>query len=145
MDLELKVFRKWQVGKATQGRLLIDGIQYCFTEEDALRQDGVKIFGETCIPAGKYDVDVTYSQHFQKPLPLVLNVSGFAGVRIHSGNRPSDTEGCILVGQAIVNDAVSNSRLAFEPVFERIKEAVRNKQKVTIEIINDDGLIPLTA
>lgn len=78
------------------GELTIDGVHQCFTLEDKVREK--KIFGKTAIPPGRYEVTVSFSNHFQKKLPLLMNVPNFEGVRIHSGNTAKDTEGCILVG-----------------------------------------------
>jgi hypothetical protein len=38
----------------TIGSLTIDGAWECWTLEDAVRPDGVKIYGETAIPPGLY-------------------------------------------------------------------------------------------
>jgi len=35
-------------------------------------------------------------------LPEILNVKGFTGIRIHSGNTAKDSLGCILVGKNTV-------------------------------------------
>ena len=82
----------------TLGNLSIDGKLFCFTLEDAVRPAGVKIKGCTAIPAGTYKVCVTWSNRFQKPLPQILDVPGFDGIRLHGGNTEADTEGCVLVG-----------------------------------------------
>jgi hypothetical protein len=57
--------------------------------------------GKTAIPAGRYRIATTWSVRFQKKLPEIRNVPGFTGIRIHAGNGPEDTEGCILVGQQL--------------------------------------------
>jgi hypothetical protein len=84
----------------------IDGgawIRLCWTLEDVIREvpgqpvENWKIFGETAIPSGTYQALLNFSQHFQRDLPELLNVPGYAGVRIHGGNTAVDTEGCILV------------------------------------------------
>ena len=51
------------------------------------------------IPVGKYKIIVDYSKRFNRELPLLLNVAGFTGVRIHRGNIAKDTQGCILSGK----------------------------------------------
>jgi len=93
----LVLVRGRRVGNATLGQLVIDGKFFCHTLEDVVRP--VKIPGQTAIPAGMYDVDITYSPHFKTDLPLVKDVPGFEGIRIHAGNTDADTEGCILVGE----------------------------------------------
>lgn len=114
----------------TIGSLSVDGVFVCYTLEDVVRQ-GPKVYGATAIPAGTYPVVITQSPRFKRPLPLLLNVPGFEGVRIHPGNTAADTEGCILVGRQLGPSAVLESRLAFNALFEMLKAA---KRPVTIEI-----------
>ena len=64
MKLELK---RTECGKTcTIGELLVDGKHECWTLEDVVRSDGVKVYGETAIPAGTYKVDITYSPRFKR-------------------------------------------------------------------------------
>lgn len=91
-----------------------------FTLEDAVReQPGMevsrwKLAAMTAIPTGRYRVIIDFSHRFNKDMPHILNVSGFDGVRIHSGNSPADTEGCLLVGYSasILAGTVSQSTAA---------------------------------
>jgi Family of unknown function (DUF5675) len=129
--MKLNLVRKIFSDKSTIGELSVNGAFECFTLEDPVRP--VKIKGDTAIPAGTYEVAVTFSNRFQKFLPLLLNVPNFEGIRIHTGNTPKDTLGCILVGQGKGVDSISASRLAFAPLFEKIQSVVRT-EKVTIEI-----------
>jgi hypothetical protein len=129
--MELKVERKWLTENSTIGELSVNGAFECFTLEDAVRPE--KIPGITAIPAGRYEIAVTFSNRFQKFLPLLLSVPDFQGVRIHPGNRPEDTEGCILVGQTREQDSIGNSKLAFEALFAKIQAAM-STEKVFMEI-----------
>ena len=53
MKLEVK---RTQLGvDATNGELWIDGVKECFTLEDEVR-DGPKVYGETAVPAGEYEI-----------------------------------------------------------------------------------------
>ena len=129
--MELKLVRKWLTDNSTIGELSVNGVFECFTLEDKVRQE--KIPGITAISVGRYEIAVTFSNKFQKYLPLFLNVPDFQGVRIHPGNRPEDTEGCILVGQTRAQDFIGDSRLAFDALFAKIQTAMP-AEKVFIEI-----------
>ncbi len=75
------------------------------------------------IPDGTYLLDFTYSPTFSKKypytvvlggkVPLVTGVACHSGVRIHVGNYPSDTKGCILLGTAGTDSSVLNSSFAY--------------------------------
>lgn len=107
----LAVRRRWFSDRSTIGELRIDGEFFCYTLEDAERME--KIAGETAIPAGEYEVRMTYSPRFKQAMPILLDVPNFDGVRIHWGNTPDDTEGCLLLGTTRGADFIGNSREAF--------------------------------
>jgi len=98
----------------TLGKLHVNGIRMLYTVEDKVRQvNGVpviewKVKGETAIPTGDYRVIVSMSHRFKKMLPLLLDVPGFEGIRIHPGNTDKDTEGCILVGTHRTKEGVGD-------------------------------------
>lgn len=117
---------------STLGELHFDGVKVCYTLEDTCRR--LKIDGETAIPAGKYEVIINDSMRFKRRMPLLLDVPGFEGVRIHSGNTAEDTEGCILVGMREGPDIVYDSRKAFEFVFKEIENRL-TKGKLYICVI----------
>lgn len=128
----------------TIGRLYIDGVKQCDTLEDTdrgLKQDmplseiqKKKVYGKTAIPTGTYELVVTYSNKFKQYMPLLLNVPGYSGVRIHSGNTDADTLGCILVGENKAVGKVLNSRATYHALFEKINDACKNgKVYITIE------------
>lgn len=127
----------------TIGKLYIDDKYFCDTLEDKVRdlnKNGVfdagefKVYGETAIPYGTYEVKWTYSPRFKKYTPQLMNVPSFEGIRIHNGNWASQTEGCVLVGENKVKGAVLNSRATVAKLYPLIKEACK-KGKVTIEIV----------
>src|SRR5262245_55691636 len=95
----LILVRGRRTGNATIGQLYVDGNFFGHTLEDVVREAGVKVPGETAIPAGMYEGEVTFSPRFKTNLPLIKNVPNFTGIRIHAGNSEGDTEGCILVGE----------------------------------------------
>ena len=124
----------------TLGRLHVNGIRTFYTVEDRVREiKGVpveewKVAGETAIPVGTYRVIVSWSNRFRKHLPLLLDVEGFKGIRIHAGNTEKDTEGCILVGTSRTKEGVANSRYAMSLLQTAIEEASKRGEVVTIEI-----------
>ena len=122
------VRRLYKGDKSVIGEMTIDGVFECFTLEDIERP--VKIKGETAIPKGTYKVIINESNRFKRQLPLLLNVPGFEGVRIHAGNTNHDTEGCILVGQTRHKEFIGKSRKAFDRLFKKMQKA----EGITISI-----------
>lgn len=124
---------------ATIGSLSVDGKWLCWTCEDAVREvpgqpvAAWKVPGKTAIPEGTYHVVVTKSQRFGRSLPELLDVPGFTGIRIHTGNTSADTEGCILPGLTRAGQSVGLSRRAFDQLFTLIRES---RDRVTIELRN---------
>ena len=107
----------------TIGRLYVDGEYFCDTLEDKVRPDGIKVYGETAIPAGTYKVVITYSNRFKRLLPLLQNVPMFEGIRIHPGNTSADTHGCLLVGINTEKGKITQSKITFEKLFKLLEKA----------------------
>jgi hypothetical protein len=121
--------------KSTLGELLVDGAFVAFSLEDRYRPPPEKkVPGETCIPCGRFEVVITHSPRFGVDMPLLLNVPDFSGVRIHAGNTPADSSGCILVGKARQLDKVLDSRTAYAEVFQRIQAARARGELVFIDV-----------
>lgn len=133
MDLLLQ--RELPAAGCTLGRLSIDGVFECWTLED-LERAGPKVPGRTAIPAGTYSVRVTWSARFQTRLPLLVNVPGFEGIRIHPGNTEDDTEGCILVGRDKGRAAILRSRAAFGPLLAKLEAAEARGEPITLRILS---------
>lgn len=138
--MEIKVDRKWPNGDTTIGTLSINGAFECYTLEDKAREvegepvEKWKIKGKTAIPRGRYPVEITPSPKFGRPMPQIMGVPGFEGIRIHSGNTAEDTEGCILVGTAKGDNAIYNSRLAFAALDTKIAAYIAKGEQVFITI-----------
>ena len=127
----LQLEREPSTKKSTSGRLFVDGSFICYTLEDVIRD--VKVYGETAIPAGEYEVRLSHSPRFQKVLPEVLEVPNFVGIRIHAGNTAEDSHGCILVGSEQQKDKVLNSRVTLEKLMSILEKAT---DKITLVIQN---------
>ena len=110
---------------------------FCNTLEDVdrrLENGGEKVYGQTCIPRGTYDVVIDYSSRFKKRMPHILNVPQFDGIRIHPGNTDRDTEGCILVGVTRGDDFIGDSRLAYNELMAAMENALLNNEKIELQV-----------
>ena len=124
------------------GKLYIDGVYFCDTIEDTDRglKDEMsleeilskKVKGETAIPSGIYQVTITYSPKYKKNMPLINNVKGYSGIRIHSGNTSKDTEGCLIVGKNKEVGKVLDSRVTYNALYKRL---VQTKDRIIIDIM----------
>jgi len=96
-----KLIRNAPEGKAVTGKLyrtshyynkrldkLVERLHYiCDTLENA----------DYLVPALIYRVSVTQSPKFRRLLPLLNQVPGRTGIRVHRGTKPEHSLGCILV------------------------------------------------
>lgn len=142
MDITLNRIAK--KAKYTIGKLYINNQYFCDTLEDtdrgltqSMTEQQIKpkkVYGETAIPTGTYKVIISYSNKFKKQMPLLLNVPGFAGIRIHSGNTEKDSLGCILVGKNKAVGKVLESRDTYSKLFSILQEANKKETiKITIK------------
>lgn len=142
--MEIKVERKVKTEISTIGRVMVGNVLECYSLEDRDRDlkqtDDLpsiikrKVFAKTAIPSGRYEVIISYSNRFKKQMPLLLNVPGFEGVRIHSGNKAEDTEGCILLGKSEGVNWIGQSRNAYDALMDELR-AVTLQEKIFITIV----------
>lgn len=127
----INIKRKWFTNNSTVGEMFLDHTFECFTLEDTVRENQEKVPNKTAIPKGRYEVIINFSKRFGRPMPLLLSVPGFEGVRIHSGNTAEDTEGCILLGR-VYNDTLPNfigeSRIAFNSFYSKLEDALKTSK-----------------
>ena len=124
----------------TIGKLYVDGIYFCDVLEDkdrgldsSMSESEIlekKVKGQTAIPTGHYVINITYSPKYKRMMPLLLDVKGFSGIRIHSGNSSKDTEGCLLVGKNKQVGKVLESR----DTYQRLFKMMQGKKEITIDI-----------
>lgn len=69
--------------------------------------------GESCIPLGSYLCVLKYSPEHGCNLYWITGVEDREDVEIHWGNYPSNSLGCVLVGQAREANAIDHSRDAY--------------------------------
>ena len=140
--MELKLLRI-EFPTYTKGMLYINNTFFCETLEDINRDKNKngkfdlgekKIYGDTCIPYGTYKVIISYSPKFKRELPEILNVNNFSNVRIHRGNKISDTLGCILCGERVVNGYLYNSTPYEIKLTKLLKEAQMRNEDITLTI-----------
>ncbi len=152
--MELQIVRKYKKDTYTIGGLYVDGKWFSDTLEDkdrGLRDTMLpeeirskKVYGETAIPTGRYDVRMTYSVRFASRawdrkyngrVPEVVDVKGFAGIRIHPGNSDKDTLGCILVGRNTIKGRITQSTDYYYRLLDNyIVPAIERGEKVTLSI-----------
>ena len=152
--MNITVERKWRKPSYTIGKMYIDGNVFCDTLEDEDRGlestmsperiSNIKVYGETAIPSGTYEVRMTHSPRFSTrtwakkyggKVPELINVKGFSGIRIHPMNYPKDTLGCIGVGRNTVKGGITQStEYYYKLLDDYILPAINRKEKILISV-----------
>jgi len=127
--MKLHLIRHTFTAESTIGSLAIDGVFQNYTLERA--DDGKNTPLESCIPEGTYEIKLTYSEHFGRIVPHVLNVPQRTDIEIHVGNKASDLHGCIAVGRTKAHNFIGESALAFDALMVKLSRA---EDPITIQI-----------
>ena len=80
------------------------------------------------VPEGTYQLVNTMSPRFKKILPLVSNVPGRSGIRVHTGTKPEHSKGCVLV-----------TAFGRDQIIDYINQKAKQNEKVHLTI-SSDGL-----
>ena len=148
--MELRLDRIFRTNEYTIGELYVDGAYLCDTLEDPVRPlpevcpntpKGIackckeKVYGDTAVPAGTYEVKLSYSNRFKRIMPEICNVPLFLGIRIHSGSNTDHSEGCVLVGEwdHTKGNRLNNSKEVFNKVYDILS---KTQETITIIITN---------
>lgn len=109
----------------------------------------VKVPNETAIPYGEYRIamDIVsprfsnaakypkYAKYGGK-LPRLIGIDSFSGVLIHAGNTPSDSSGCLLVGENKAVGKVLNSTKCFYDLMDNyLLPAHKRGEEIWISIV----------
>jgi hypothetical protein len=68
-------------------------------------------------------------------MPILLNVKGYSGIRIHKGNTEVDSLGCLLCGTRKKNNMITESTLATRNLYTKIEAAKKQGQRIYITIV----------
>ena len=111
----IHLIRKSKDGKAVRGIMRFGTQEIATLEND-----------DYVIPCGTYPIAVTWSPKFKRMLPLVMDVPGRSGIRVHRGTKPEHSRGCILVSAAMEQELTAKW-LALQASNEPIKLKIENE------------------
>jgi hypothetical protein len=157
--MKLKLHRKYLKENYTIGHLyeMVNGVERFIFDviEDKVRdlnKDGdlndvgeSKVYAQTAIPYGTYEILLTVSPRFQNypwaipykgVVPLLNNVPHFSGIRIHPGSSEKSSSGCLIVGLNTERGKVTESVRMYNKLMRDYLLPAKNRgEKITIEIV----------
>lgn len=152
--MEVLVDRKYKKDKYSIGYCYVNGQQFSNTMEDrdrgltqSMSEKAIaskKIYGQTAIPTGRYEMRLSYSPKFASRawakkyngmIPEIMDVPGYSGIRIHPGSTAADTLGCILLGKNTKKGMVTSSQDTFHEFMQKhFLPALKRGERVFITI-----------
>lgn len=144
----IRILRMAQGSNTTLSHLYFKDIFMCYLLEDSIRD--TKIYGETCIPEGKYPLRLNttggmnrkYKNRFPNIHRGMLEISeipNYSFIYIHIGNTHKDTLGCPLTGRSFNfsngDYSVVQSTVAYQAVYSELLKAIDNGEN-QVEVIN---------
>ena len=151
-DVEVTVWRDTTTGRSTTGRIDMRGgngrrLSGKYLEPGSKGVDPIHPKGR--IPEGEYDASyhakLNHNNSHGDPIPalfLLDGVPGFSGINAHNGNKPADTEGCLLYGTSLSTDWVSGSG-DFRNQAMKFLQGVADDDSTTVPDLTINVTIPL--
>jgi len=122
-----------------------EGQRFCWGLEDQPRAPGVKVPGETRIPAGTYRLELRAEggmhEHYKKRFPFhrgmlwLRDVPFFEFIYLHPLNKDTETEGCL--GPGLRPGPLDAERLTIEssvPAYERLYRRIIEAMEMGFEV-----------
>lgn len=132
--MRLLLDRKEYDAESTVGDLYVDGVWECVVMEPGVGEDS-----HPAIPEGEYEVLLTHSPAFNRVLPLITDVPGRDGIRIHPGNQREQTLGCLMTGETVQFISgvpfLMHSKASFDRLYNKLRSAAAKAEKLTLEVI----------
>ena len=147
-DIEITINRQRETANSTTGTYWVNGRSVSgSTLELPDRQNQTNI---SRIPAGDYPARrSTFSD--RRDVIRIDNVPNRTGIAIHAGNTPSDTTGCILVGESSGTDRVNQSRaamselLGYVDIVAALDSMLGETTSISVSISDPPGPLEMTS
>ena len=157
--MELKLVRKYCKETYTIGHLYViengktiwvgdtleDKVRDYNKDGDLLDEREEKVYSQTAIPYGKYEVKMTISPKFKNRywaaiyggiVPLIDNVKHFTGIRFHPAKTAADLSGCIGLGRNTLKGQLTQSTdMYFNLMDNYLIPAMNRNESITLEIV----------
>jgi len=142
-----KNIRNKYTDDTTVGRWHFPDEDYCYTLEDTVRAEGIKVKGHTALAEGWYRLSTRYSPSFKRHLAVIYTEDdkitaenggiSFKYALVHAGATHLNTEGCILVSDTYNKDErIEPKRDQEQEIVKRIDAWEKEGKKVYLQIIN---------
>ncbi len=134
----ISLVRFMRTSVCTRGELyLLDLKLQTLEPSDYIIPEGMYLIRFTHSP--KFSSKLPYSKVLDKKVPEIIGINGHSGIRIHVGNYPSETQGCILVGTTGSDSIILNSRYAYLDFCKKIQDIQLRNPDVffTLKVVND--------
>lgn len=126
----VELLRREESNFGSIGILSVDKKILCFTLEPPNKQNYVN---ESCIPTGQYLCKKINSPKFGETFE-VIGVTGRSHILFHTGNTSEQTQGCILLGEAIGELSDRRAVLKSKTAFKKFKDIMSKENEFHLTI-----------
>lgn len=142
-----RVDRHKYTDDTTLGKWYFTKKPFCYTLEDTLRPEGIKVWGHTGLPEGLYRLSTRYSPGFKRKLAVIYTeddgiTSKMGGIEfkyclVHAGATHKNTAGCILVSDTYDGkERITPTRSCEQEIVRRVEALESQGKEVWLHITN---------